>query len=336
MGKIGAKLRLLYVLDILQRKTDENHPLTAKEIIDMLEEIEAYDPVAQSEKITAQRQTIYNDIDAIRAFGFDIMGSTGEPYRMLERDFQLSELKILVDIIQTSKFITEKKSKELIEKIKKLASEYEAKQLIRNVKIKNRVKSDNQSIFINVDAIHEAIGEAKQIKFYYNEWGVDKALRRKKEEKYSVSPIELQWSDENYYFIAYDEKAGMRKSFRVDKMTSIERTYEKISKEASSERSTFDKAEYKNKTFNMYEGDKDIRVTLTCDNSMIGVILDRFGTDIMIVAKGDKKFDARVEVSLSNQFYGWVTGIGDRIKITAPDEARQGYKEFLLKVLEQY
>ena len=249
-------------------------------------------------------------------------------------EFELPELKLLVDAVQASKFISRKKSEELIRKLESLASEHDARQLQRNVFIYNRPKTGNETIYYNVDQIHTAILENRQIQYQYAEWTVRKELKPKKQGAvYTVSPWSLTWDDANYYLIAYDEKADCMKHYRVDKMQRACVTErERIGKERFQD---FDLVEFSKKTFSMYGG-HDEEVTLQCGNELVGVILDRFGTDVMIIPADDGQFRVRVLVAVSPQFFGWVTGIGSGIRITGPGMVQKEYREYLKEILQGY
>lgn len=210
----NQKLKILYLAKIMQENTDEEHGLTMAEIIQILENY----------GVSAERKSIYDDFEVLRTFGIDIEKRTGKTvtYSVVQRDFELPELKLLVDAVQSSKFITHKKSSALIRKIEGLASKYEAKQLQRQVFVANRIKAMNESIYYGVDDIHRAISADRKVKFQYYDWNEKKEKQLRKDGKiYSVSPWALTWDDENYYMIAYDDESGIIKHYRVDKMIKI-------------------------------------------------------------------------------------------------------------------
>ena len=269
-------------------------------------------------------------------FGLDIQQKKGKcpGYYIGARDFELPELKLLVDAVQSSKFITEKKSKELIQKLEKLCCKTDAEMLSRYVFIVNRPKTENETVYYNVDYIHTAIYENKQIKFHYAEWTVKKELKFKKNGAfYVVSPWALTWDDENYYLVAYDATAGIIKHYRVDKM----RDTEIIEADRKGEESfkNFDLAAFAKKTFGMYGG-VDAEVTLECRNELAGVVIDRFGHGVWMCPHGEDHFRARVSVAVSSQFFGWITGIGFGMRIVGPEDVRQQYKEYLQSVIQNY
>ena len=321
-----VKLRILYIMKILLEKTDADHPMSAADIGKALGEYE----------MSADRKTVYNDIETLNEFGMDILQARGTNggYYVGRREFELPELKLLVDAVQASKFISRNKSEELIRKLENLAGKYDASQLQRNVFICNRLKTGNETVYYNVDKIHAAILENKQIQYKYAEWTVQKRLKPKKNGAfYTVSPWALTWDDAYYYLIAYDEAADCIKHYRVDKMQQTSVTgRERIGKERFE---NFDIGEFAKKTFSMYGG-FDEEVTLTCENDIVGVILDRFGQEVTIVPADEGHFRVRVLAAVSPQFFGWVTGIGDKMRIAAPEHVREAYREYLLRIIAGY
>ena len=326
MAVQNQKKKLLSLMQILKERTDENHLMSAADLCNALEEY----------GITAERKSIYSDIEALQDYGMDIVQKKGtnSGYYVASREFELAELKLLVDAAQASKFITKKKTEELIKKLEGLTSRYEARQLQRDVYIYNRTKAQNETIFYNVDYVHDAMNANVQIRFQYSEWTVKKELKLKKDGAfYVVSPWALTWDDENYYLIAYDAGADMIKHYRVDKMQKISLLEEKrIGREKFQE---FDLAAFAKKTFGMYGG-SDEHVTLRCKNHLAGVVIDRFGQDTFMIPGDDGYFKAKVLVSVSPQFFGWVTGIGDGMQILGPESVREQYKAYLTGLLEQY
>lgn len=327
MAVSNTKLKILYLLKILLEKTDENHIMSSAGLIKALN---AYG-------YTVDRKSIYSDIETLMEFGIDIVQAKGgakQGYYVGSRDFELPEVKLLVDAVQSSKFITAKKSRELIGKIEKLVSENEAKQLQRNVFIFNRIKTENETIYYNVDCIHSAISANRQIKFQYSEWNIEKELAPKKGgQYYIVSPWELTWDDENYYLIAYEETSDKIKHYRVDKMrNTAELDQQRMGKNQFVD---FDLASYAKKTFNMYGG-KERKVSLVCDNSMIGVMIDRFSQEITVVREDEEHFRINVDIFISPQFFGWITGLGTGVRIDGPLDVKKDYKAFLENVLSKY
>lgn len=323
----NQKCKLLYIVKILSEQTDENHTISTQELIRQLAEYQ----------IGAERKSIYNDIEQLRQFGYDIVQSKdrqGVGYYLAAREFELPELKVLVDAVQASKFITLKKSQELIKKIEGLASRNEAKQLHRQVYVLNRIKTENESIYYNVDDIHKAIQQNKKISFRYYEYTVQKKMKFRREGlPYEISPWMLTWNDENYYLIAYDHEVEMIKHFRVDKMKDISIT--SCDREGSEALKQLDVASYANKTFGMFGGEEEM-VTLYFANRLVGVVIDRFGKDIDIRQRDDEHFSIRVKLVVSGQFFGWLTGLGQEASIMAPESIKERYQMFLQEILESY
>lgn len=326
MAVSSAKLRTLYIMKMLLEKTDEKYTMSSADINKVLREY----------GMSADRKTIYSDVETLREFGIDVLHTKGtnSGYYVGSRKFELPELKLLVDAVQASKFISKKKSEELIKKLESLAGEHDARQLQRNVFIYNRPKTGNETIYYNVDQIHTAILENRQIQYQYAEWTVKKELKPKKRGAiYTVSPWSLTWDDANYYLIAYDEEADCMKHYRVDKMQRTCVTERKrIGKEKFQD---FDLVEFSKKTFSMYGG-HDEEVTLQCGNELIGVILDRFGTEVIVVPAKEGQFRVRVLVAVSPQFFGWVTGIGSSLQIVGPASVQKEYREYLSEILQKY
>lgn len=324
----NQKLKLLYLLKILTEQSDEEHCMSAQALIDALD---AYG-------IRAERKSIYDDIAQLIDFGYDIVlikAKTGGGYYLAGREFELAELKLLVETVQASRFLTLKKSRELIAKIEKLASGAEAKQLQRQVYVANRIKTANESIYYIVDDIHRAIQNNEQISFQYLEWNLDKELVPRKNGKiYRISPWALTCKDENYYLIAHDEQSNTIKHFRVDKMGHI-KVLAGVARQGGELFEKFDIAAYANKTFSMFGGREEI-VTLEFENHFIGVVLDRFGKDVPVRKKDKEHFQVRVQVALSGQFYGWLTGLGVGAKITAPEDIVKEYRGYLYDTARQY
>lgn len=322
----NQKLKLVYLMKILLEKTDETHSITMSEIIDAL----------QAYGIGAERKSLYDDLETLRVYGMDIIGTQEDRkyyYHVGNRQFELAELKLLVDSVQSAKFITEGKSNELIKKIEGLASQYEASQLHRQVFVNGRVKTMNESIYYNVDRIHTAIAENSRIRFRYFQWNVDKEMElRHNGAVYEVSPWALSWDDENYYLIAYDSIQGIIKHFRVDKMLNIESSGEQ--REGKQMFKSFNMAAYARKTFGMYGGVEEW-VRIKCDNSLAGVMIDRFGKDVSMTRLNEKQFVATVDVAVSRQFMAWVIGLGDGAEIIGPesvvDEMRKEIKRLALQ-----
>ena len=324
----NQKLKLAYLTRIMLEKTDEEHGLTLAQIIAELE----------ARGVTAERKSLYNDFaDLTDKLGIEIIKEqSGRDvlYHVASREFELAEVKLLIDAIQSSKFITEKKSRDLIKKMKSFVSEHQASQLSRQVYVQGRAKTMNESIYYNVDDLHKAIGENKKISFKYYRWNVQKKLEERNHGiVFTVSPWALTWDDENYYLVAFDDYDQKIKHYRVDKMKQIELLDEK--RAGKEEFKGFDMAAYSKMNFGMYNGRKET-VKFEFNNYMVGVFLDRFGKDISIREIDEKNSETRVEVAISPQFFAWVMSLGDEVKLTGPDAVVEEMKTYVQEFLDRY
>ena len=313
----NQKLKLYYLAKIMMSRTDDEHGLTMPQIKSALEE---YD-------ITADRKSLYDDIETLRVLGIDVYTEKEGRnflYKVGKKHFEIAELKLLVDAIQSSKFITEKKSAELISKLTDLASGYEASQLKRQVVVHGRIKTMNESIYYIVDDIHNAISGNKKIRFEYLKWNLRKEMEMRRDIPYEVSPWALTWDDENYYLIGYDSEEEKIKHYRVDKMRRIEIT-EQL-REGREIFEQFDMAAYSRMNFGMFGGE-EIKVKLKFKNECVGVLLDRFGTDITIIPEEEGFSSTRVDVALSDQFLGWIFSLAGGVVIEGPEEVRDRFIE---------
>ena len=316
----GQKIKILYILKMLWELSDEKHPLTATDISEGLE----------SYGISCERKSIYTDLDELEKFGVDIIRTRQGAY-ISNRQFELPELKLLVDAVQSSRFITEKKSDELVEKLGNLLNRYDSSGLKRHVYMKNRVKTMNESIYYNVDAIHEAIQENRSIAFCYWNWNVKKEMMPKHGGKrYQISPWALMWENEKYYMLGYDEAAGQMKHFRVDKMLRIEVL--ENARQGAEVFSKLDMSVYGIENFGMFQGRRET-ITLQVDNELAGVMIDRFGKDVWMHQHNDTHFTAVVDVVVSNQFFGWIAGLGGKVNIQKPQWVKDAFKELLESIL---
>ena len=321
----NQKFKFTYLMKIMQEKTDDEHSLTMPQI---MEELERYD-------VTAERKSIYADFqDMTDKFGVEIIKEQiGREtyYHVGAREFELAEVKLLIDAIQSSKFITQTKSRELITKIKSFVSEHQAKQLQRQVYINDRVKTMNESVYYNVDDIHTAINQDKKIRFKYYKWDINKKLvPRHNGDWFVVSPWALTWDDENYYLVAFDDLDHRIKHYRVDKMMRI--SIEKEKRDGKEAFKNFDMAEYSKATFGMYQGQKT-KVKIRLANYMCGVFIDRFGKDITFRPVDNEHRELHVDVNVSPQFFGWIFSLGKDVKVVGPEEVveelRAKTEEFL-------
>jgi predicted DNA-binding transcriptional regulator YafY len=303
---------------ILLERTDEDNALTAQGIIDALA---SYD-------ITADRKSVYDDIEVLRQFGLDIAhrGGVGGGYFIASRDFELPELKLLVDAVQSSRFITGKKSKQLIDKISKLTSIPQAKQLNRQVYVAGRAKSFNETVYYNVDAIYAALSDGKKISFKYFNYNMNKKpVYRKNGERYVQTPVAMTWSDDNYYLIVYNAKYDGLTHYRVDRMSGVEVLDEPPDK---FDRKSFNAAEYSKRVFGMYNGAL-VRATLAFDESLVSVVLDHFGGETHLTDIGGGRFSVTVDVSESPVFFGWIFQLGGKAEIVAPESLRESMRALL-------
>jgi len=320
---MGQKLKILYLMRILLSQTDEAHPVSVGELIARLADY----------GVSAERKTIYDDIEALRRFGVDIVMEKSKSfgYYVAARDFELPELKLLADAVQSSKFITEKKSMQLIKKLEGLASTHDAGKLRRQVYVRNRVKSMNESIYYSVDALHEAISEGKKISFKYFDYNIEKErVFRRDGARYIVSPIVLSWNEENYYLIAHsDEREGLS-HYRVDKMSGVK----KLDENRSDSTESFDLANYSKKVFGMFGGE-ETNVKLRMHNTLANTAIDRFGKDITMIANGDQHFTVSVRIALSPVFYGWLFQFGELCEVVFPQSLKDELKMWAEKFLSQ-
>lgn len=322
----GQKLKLLYIMKFLSENTDENHPAGTGDIIAYLE----------ANGIHSERKSIYDDMEKLCDFGYDIVSvqsRLGGGYYLAGREFELAELKLLVDAVQSSRFITAGKSRNLIKKLERMAGKYDAGKLQRQVYVAGRIKTENESIYYSIDSIHRAIQENCQIAFQYLDWNLKKELVPRSNSSRIVSPWALIWQDEYYYLAAFDSAYGVMKHYRVDKMGDV--TVLKEAREGMEQFSHVDLAAYTNQVFGMYGGEEET-VTLQFPNRLIGVVLDRFGKGADIRPLPGEVFRIRAKVTVSGQFFGWLAGIGREAVITGPVTVREKYREWLEDIMKDF
>ena len=323
----NQKFKFTYLTKIMTEKTDDEHSLTMPKILDELEKYE----------VSAERKSIYEDFKDMERFGIDIIKEQkGREtfYHIAGREFELAEVKLLIDAVQSAKFITQKKSKLLISKVKKFVSEHQAKQLQRQIVINDRVKTMNESVYYNVDDIHTAINQNRKIKFKYYKWDIDKKLVERHGGIYFVvSPWALLWDDENYYMIAFDDWDNKIKHYRVDKMMYIE--VGKDERAGKEEFKNFDMAKYSKATFGMYHGDKT-KVCIKFTNHMCGVFIDRFGKDTIFRKTDENHSELVVDINVSPQFFGWIFSLGNDVEIVSPKEVVNELREYTKKFMLKY
>ena len=332
----NQKLKLMYLAKILQEKTDEEHGLTMPELI---EQLALYD-------VKAERKSIYDDIEALQMLDMDVDKRTEgnrTEYYLASRDFELAELKLLVDAVQSSRFMTQKQTRELIDKMKSLASIYQAQQLSRQVHVANRIKNPSASIY-TVDTLHGAISMDRQVSFQYVKWNVKMEREPQHNGKiYRVSPWALAWDDENYYLVAFDSESQEIRHYRVDRMMKTAVLEER--REGAEQFKNFDMGMYSRKTFGMYHG-SDANVTLRCTNDMADAIVDRFGQDLFLrpvdgeavdgVRQPSTHFDVTVKVSISPVFLTWLMNFGGRVRIISPQWVIDEQVKLARACIQQY
>ncbi len=321
----NQKTKLLHLARMLLRQTDEEHPLAVAQIIEAL----------AWQDIKAERKSVYDDMEALRLFGLDVQCRKGKSpgWFVGERDFELPEVKLLMDAVQSSRFITQRKSDTLIRKLEGLASVHQAGQLQRQVYVSGRIKVMNESIYYNVDKLHTAIAGQKAITFKYFDYDIArKKVFRQEGKRYMVSPYGLIWSSENYYLVAFDHAHRELRHYRVDKMTEIVVT--NLDREGREQHRDFQLAEYGQKHFGMYGG-QELKVTLRGRRDKASLVWDRFGQDIILVPDGEDYFTVTLPVVISPQFFGWLLGLNGSITLAGPKEAVSAYRQRLAAALEE-
>ena len=320
----NQKLKIFYILDYLQRNSHQDHPVRTAELLSMLE---------HHHDIVCDRKTVYSDIAALQDYGVDIVSVPGKNggYYIASRNFELPELKLLIDAVQSSRYLTAKKSRELIEKLCNQCSVHDAQLMRRDVLVSGRVKSMNETIYYNVDAIQEAIAANKQITFRYFDWGID-GKRRYREKNYIASPYGLCQDNENCYLLAHSPRHGVT-SYRVDRMTDIHLTDD--TRTPCPELTGKALTAHANKLFQMYAGDATT-VKLRFHRELTNVVIDRFGRDTMLIPDGEDHFVFTIDVAVSPMFLSWVIGFGKKAKILYPQSVIDRCKEMCLEAMEQY
>lgn len=321
MGGSHIKIKILYVMKILKEETDENHCLTAKQISERL----------KMYGIEADRRSIYDDIEVLSEYGMDIIKESGNKGWFLgEREFELAELKLLIDAVKTSKFISLKKTDILVKKLKKFTNEHNVKDLDREI-ILNVIKTNNKWIYYSIDSVHKAIAENHKITFQYSEWTENKEIRlRKNGQIYEVSPWGVLWSEEQYYLLAYESCNDEIRHYRIDRMCNVS-IVENTVREGEKDYKDYIFL-FTSKMFAMYGGE-DEWVELKCSNYMANVIIDRFGTDLLFTKVGNSHFLVRVLITISPQFWGWITSMGGDIEIVGPEKIRNEYINYINGIL---
>ena len=320
----NQKLKILYILDYLQKNSHENHLVRASDLISMLD---------REHNISCDRKTVYSDIAALQDYGIDIIALPGKNggYYVASRNFELPELKLLIDAVQSSRYLTEKKSRELIEKLLTQCNEQDARLMKRNILVSGRVKSMNETIYYSVDTIQEAIAQNKQISFRYFDWDFG-GKRKYREKKYIASPYGLCQDNENCYLLAHSERHGIT-SYRVDRMIDI--ALLDTSRTPCPELTGKALIEHANRLFQMFSGDA-VDVKLRFHNSLLNVVIDRFGKDTMLIPDGDEYFNFTVRIAVSPMFLSWVIGFGDKAKILYPLSVAEELQQLCRSAMNQY
>ena len=319
----NQKLKILYILDYLQKNSHQDHPVGASELAKMLE----------GHGILCDRKTIYSDIAALQDFGIDILTYRGKNggYYIGQRQFQLPELKLLIGAVQSSRFLTEEKSLELIDKLCRLCSQEEAEQVRRNVVVAGRIKNMNQSIYYDVDTIQEAIFQNRQISFRYFDWGLD-GKPRYRDKDYTASPYGLYQDNENCYLLALSPRHGVT-AYRVDRMNHIALLpQQRIPCPELTGQALND---YAQKRFHMFNGET-VSVKMRFHKSLTNVVMDRFGSGTMLFPDGEEHFIFTVDVAESPMFFSWVIGFGNKAQILYPPRIRDACLALCREVLAQY
>jgi len=320
----NQKLKIFHILDYLQRNSHPDHPVTAAELIQML---------SHHYNISCDRKTIYSDIAALQDYGVDIVSIPGKNggYFIATRNFELPELKLLIDAVQSSRFLTEKKSRELIEKLCRECSVHDARLMRRDVLVSGRVKSMNETIYYNVDTIQEAIGQNKQILFRYFDWGLD-GQRKYRQKEYTASPYGLCQDNENCYLLAYTQRYGIT-SYRVDRMAQITLCSE--DRIPCPELTGKALTEHANRLFQMYVGE-EAQVKLRFRRKFVNAVIDRFGRDILLIPDGEDHFVFTAKVSVSPMFLSWIVGFGADAQILHPQSVIDQCRKMCMDAISQY
>ena len=329
MARSGnQKLKILYIAKFLLECSDEAHPVSTAELIRYL----------AGQGIAAERKSIYDDLAALEDFGLDLV-KTAEGGRhgwyVASRRFELPELKLLVDSVQSANFITRRKSSALIAKIETLASTHQAKSLQRQVLVTSRIKTMNESIFYNVDAIHEAISANRNIHFNYFDYAADKSKHYRRDGGlYEVSPFALTWDSENYYLIAFSPADGEIRHYRVDRMERISMLADRP-RQGQALFEKLDMATYTRRVFGMFSG-TPTEVQMRFDNALAGAVLDRFGHDAMLIPDGSDRFTLRAAVVVSPRFFEWLNAFGTGARLLGPAPVVEQLREHLAALSGQY
>lgn len=324
MPRAGKKQgRILVLLDILRHLSDEDHPLSVPELLEEMER----------RGVQMERKSVYTALATLQEQGYDVELNRGKGYYLGEREFQLPELKLLVDAVQASKFITVHKSRQLIEKLTRQASDYQASSLQRQVYVAGKARSVNERVYYTIDSIYEAIRGDRQIRFLYFDYNLERQkVYRRDAAGYVVSPFALIRSDDNYYLVACDAECRKLRHYRVDKMDKL-----KVLEEPRKGHALFaaqDPGSYVDRRFGMFQGEEE-EVVLRCKNELLRVLIDRFGDDAVLIADQEGSFRAVVKVVVSPQFFGWLVGLEGGVEVLEPEHVRHQLKKTLSLMLRR-
>ena len=323
----NQKLKILYLMQAFMERTDREHPMSVPDLILYLD----------GYGISVERKTVYEDIETLRIFGMKIENRREKPsgYYLADRDFSFPELKILMDAVQSSRFITERQSRELVRKLEHLTSISEAKRLQSQTSVLSGSKAVNREIYDSIQKICDAMADNRQICFNYYEWDFSRELKPKRDgARYRVSPWKMIWKNENYYLLCLDENSGVLKHYRVDKMMHVE-VIEKQKRNGGNIFRDFDLGKFSSGTFGMFGG-MERSVRMEFENQFVGTVLDHFGRDVMLIPKDEKHFSMQAQIKVGTQFFGWLAGLGSGAVIVSPDNIRREYVAFLKKTLRNY
>ena len=318
----NQKLKILYILDYLQKNSHEDKPVRAAELIEMLD---------YRHGIRCDRKTVYSDIAALMDYGIDIVTKPGKNggYFIASRNFELPELKLLIDAILSSRFLTEKKSRELIEKLCAQCNEHDVALIKRNILVSGRVKSMNETIYYSVDTIQEAIAQNRQIQFRYFDWGID-GQRKYRDKDYVASPYGLCQDNENCYLLGHSPRHGIT-SYRVDRMSDIRILPE--TRTPCPELTGKALIEHANSLFQMYSGDA-VNVKMRFHRELANAVIDKFGKNTMLIPDGDEHFTFTVPVTVSPMFLSWVIGFGKKARILYPQSVIDRRRQMCLDAMD--
>lgn len=322
----GQRLKLLKIWEILRQETDEAHPMSSVELLERLEAID----------IKCDRRTLYADIQALNESGYKIncnRRKTNE-YFVERREFSMAEIQILMDAVQAASFITDDKTKLLVDKIAELAGSRKAEAIKKNIVAFNTVKSHNEDIFGSVATITQALEQGKKIEFLYFDYDISKRRIYRKENKvYKVNPVATIFSGDKYYLLCYDDKHGNPSHYRIDRMAEVKVSAENIMPSKLSELCSIQK--HKKQLFGMFTGE-ECTVTFEADNSLIDTVLDKFGFDTRLSARGENTFRFSATVQLSPVFLGWCCSFGDKLRVIGPEKVLQMYGEYMRSLVTLY